>query len=200
VKTTLATPSDSRYVPLTQQASCCVPTCIQMVMYKLGIPLLPAEEIGYHLGLVVRPEDGYLFYDARISETPPSAGYGTRIYEPEFELNTAFKNMGIPLTYSLRPIQELSTVDDLVSELKQTGVNDSNALLCFNHGALIDDPNRDWGHVVVFDRIVDGKFRIIDPSPTHPKWRLVEPEKMFNAMKKHGEKKTASGVWTLTKS
>lgn len=177
-----------------------MPTCIQMVMYKLSIPLIPAEEIGHELGLVVRPEDGYLFYEARTSTTPPIAGYGTRIYEPEFELNTAFERMGVPLRYSIKPIQELSNANELTDELKKSEATDSNALLCFNHGALVDDPSRDWGHVVVFDRIIDGKLRIIDPSPTHPKWRLIEPDKMFSAMEKHGEKKTASGIWTLSKT
>lgn len=192
-----ATPKDSRYVPFTQQASCCVPTCIQTVMYKLGIPLIPAEEIGYYLGLVVRPEDGYLFYDARTSSIPPSAGYGTRIYEANYELNTAFKNMGIPLRYTLEPIQEITSTEELRKTLLTAESDDANALLCFNHGALVDDDTRDWGHVVVFDRIIDGDIRIIDPSPTHPKWRIVKIEKMFQAMAKHGEKKTAAGVWHL---
>ncbi len=169
-------------------------------MYKLGIPLIPAEEIGYHLGLVVRPEDGYLFYKARTSNTPPTAGYGTRIYDPNYELNTAFKNMGVPLRYRLEPIQQIASSDELQEILIQTESDDANALLCFNHGALVDDDERDWGHVVVFDRIIDGDIRIIDPSPTHPKWRIVNIEKMYAAMKKHGEKKTASGVWTLTKT
>lgn len=177
-----------------------MPTCIQTVMYKLGIPLLPAEEIGYHLGLVVKPEDGRLFYNARTSAVPPSAGYGTRIYKPEYELNTAFKNMGIPLHYEIKPIQHIASADELRSILAQAEADDANALLCFNHGALVDDPSRDWGHVVVFDRIIDGDIRIIDPSPTHPKWRVVKTEKMYAAMKKHGQKKTASGVWILTKA
>lgn len=192
-----ATPADSRYMPFTQQASCCVPTCMQMVMYKLGIPLIPAEEIGYHLGLVVRPEDGYLFYEPRTSDVPPSAGYGTQIYEPEFELNTAFKNMGIPLNYTLKPIQEIASPDELLKILSAAEASDENALLCFNHGALVDDDSRDWGHVVVFDRVIDGDLRIIDPSPTHPKWRIVKTQKMFDAMVFHGKKKTASGVWLI---
>lgn len=192
-----ATPKDSRYVPLTQQASCCVPTCIQTVMYKLGIPLIPAEEIGYHLGLVVRPEDGYLFYDAQTSSVPPPAGYGTRIYEADYELNTAFKNMDIPLSYTLEPIQDISTPEELRKILSSVESSDANALLCFNHGELVDDNSRDWGHVVVFDRIIEGDIRIIDPSPTHPKWRIVKTEKMFQAMIKHGKKKTASGVWHI---
>ncbi len=166
-------------------------------MYNLGIPLIPAEEIGYHLGLVVRPEDGYLFYNARTSEVPPSAGYGTRIYEADYELNTAFKNMGIPLSYALEPIQQISSPDELRKTLTKVEFDSANALLCFNHGALVDDESRDWGHVVVFDRIIDGDIRIIDPSPTHPKWRVVKAEKMFQAMTEHGKKKTAAGVWHL---
>ena len=64
-------PEDSRYVPLTQQRSCCAPTCIQMIMYKNGIPLKPAEEIGYHMGLTVSLDAECLFYNARTSATPP---------------------------------------------------------------------------------------------------------------------------------
>ncbi len=192
------TPIDSRYVPLTQQASCCVPTCIQTVMYKLNIPLIPAEEIGYNLGLVVRPDDGYLFYNARTAAVPPSGGYGTRIYEDEYELNTAFRKMGIPLKYEIDHIQSITSVDQLRDSLIKVESDDGHALLCFNHGALIDDDKRDWGHVVVFDRIIDGDIRIIDPSPTHPKWRVVKTEQMYKAMTKHGQKKTAAGVWHIS--
>jgi hypothetical protein len=74
--------------------------------------------------------------------------------------------------------------------------DNKDALLCFNHGVLVDDKEKDWGHVVVFDRTVDDKIRIIDPSPEHPKWRLVEPEQMFEAMSKHGEKRSG-GVWLI---
>jgi len=38
--------------PFTQQKYCCVPTCIQTVMYR-GIPLIPAEVIGCELGPIV---------------------------------------------------------------------------------------------------------------------------------------------------
>lgn len=46
-------PLDTRYVPLTQQKWCCVPTCFQVVMLRHNIPLVPAEVIGYHMGLIV---------------------------------------------------------------------------------------------------------------------------------------------------
>ena len=92
-------PKNSRYMPFTQQAACCVPTCFQMIMYKHGIPLKPSEEIGYHLGLVVHPDRKKLFYNVRTSSEKPPAGYGTRIYDPEFEPNNAFRKLGIPLTF-----------------------------------------------------------------------------------------------------
>jgi hypothetical protein len=194
----IVTPEDSRYVPLTQQPFCCVPTCIQIVMHKNGIPLLPAEEIGYHLGLVVGPADAHLFYKVRVSDTPPPAGYGTRIYDPQFEPNKAFEKLKIKLSFSIKPISEISSSDDLLNMLQEVEAQNGDALLCFNHGALVDDPSRNWGHVCVFDRVEDGKIRIIDPSPNHPKWRTVEAAKMLEAMQKHGVQRSA-GIWRINK-
>jgi hypothetical protein len=192
-------PADSRYIPFTQQPSCCVPTCVQMVMYKCGIPLLPAEEIGYHMGLVVRPDRSMLFYNARTAETPPLAGYGTRLYLPEFEPNAALSKLKIPLRVNTQLIPAFATPAQLLKTLAQIEAKDGNALLCFNHGALLDDPEMNWGHVVVFDRVIGkDKLRIVDSSPQHPKWRTVDITKMFAAMQQHGEERLA-GVWVLEK-
>lgn len=194
----VASPNNSRYTPFTQQPACCVPTCIQMVMHKNSVPLLPAEEIGYHLGLVVHPSRSHLFYKVRTSLEPPPAGYGTQIYSPEFEPNKAFKKLNIPLLFTIRPISKIGTPGELLKELEAVEKDDSDALLCFNHGTLVDDKEKDWGHVCVFDRIVDNKLRIVDPSPEYSKWRLVSAERMFSAMQRHGVQKSA-GIWFLTK-
>lgn len=96
------TPSDSRYIPFTQQPSCCVPTCIQMVMYRQDIPLLAAEEIGHHLGLTVPPERSALFYGD--VETEVSDGFplgGIRSHLPEYHPNAAFARLGIPLHFTV---------------------------------------------------------------------------------------------------
>ena len=69
-------PADSRYIPLTQQKYCCVPTCIQMVMVRRGIQLQPAELIGHHLGLIVDTESAKYFWNVTTGERP-SSGYGT---------------------------------------------------------------------------------------------------------------------------
>ena len=191
-------PKDSRYIPLTQQKSCCVPTCIQMVMLRHKIPLLPAEEIGYYLGLIVDPENTTLFYDPRTSKKRPPAGYGTRIYDPKYEPNKAFKKLNIPLSFKVHPITGFKSAPQLLDFLRRAETENLDMLLCFNHGVLVDNPAKSGGHVCVFDRVIDGQIRIIDPSYHHPKWRSVPAEKMFLATKKHGVKKSA-GAWELTK-
>ncbi len=190
------TPIDSRYIPFTQQPACCVPTCFQMVMYRHNIPLIPAEKIGYYLGLTVHPDRAYLFYSVRTSINKPPAGYVTRIYDPEYEPNIFFKKFNIPLNFNKIPITKVKSPEDILGYLKKVETVDKDVLLCFHHGTLINDPDKDWGHVCVFDRIIDGKIRIIDPSPDYPKWRLVEINKMFEAMVKHGEQRSA-GFWEL---
>lgn len=190
-------PSNSRYIPLTQQPACCVPTCFQIIMYKHNIPLIPAEKIGYYLGLIVHPDRKKLFYNVRTSPNKPSAGYGTRIYDPKFEPNNAFRKLGIPLVFEKKLINEFSSPSEILDYLKNTEDKDKDVLLCFNHGVLVNDLSKNWGHVCVFDRIIDGKIRIIDPSPDQPKWKLTTIEKMFDAMKKHGEQKSA-GFWEIS--
>lgn len=191
-------PTNSRYIPFIQQSACCVPTCFQMVMYKNNIPLRPAEEIGFYLGLIVHPDRKKLFYNVRTSKEKPPAGYGTRIYLPEFQPNNAFKKMSIPLACKVKVITQFNSPEVILKYLTNIEKGDRDVLLCFNHGVLIDDHLKDWGHVCVFDRIIDGKIRLIDPSPDQPKWRLVSVEKMFQAMKKHGEQKSA-GFWEIKK-
>jgi hypothetical protein len=188
-----AAPNGSRYIPFTQQSYCCVPTSIQMIMYRNGIPLIPAEELGYHLGLTVPPDMAHLFYEVRTAGTPPAtAGYGTQIFTPGYEPNEVFKKLGIPLSFSVTRAGELKTEDGLLRELRRVESDNTDALLCFNHGVVRGKFEPYTGHVVVFDRVIDGKARIVDASWKHPKWRLVEPALLLDAIKQHDE---TGGVW-----
>ena len=189
-------PSKSRYVPFTQQQSCCAPTCMLMVMYRHGIPLLPAEVLGYHLGLVVSPDMARLFFGARTSKTLPKSGYGTQIYKREFEPSRAFAALGIPLTFQIWPVVAFATPEDLASYLEGAEAGDRDVLLCFNYGTLTGNSKKNGGHLCVFDRMVDGQIRIVDPSQEQPKWRQVKVEDMFKAMQKHPEQRSA-GCWEL---
>ena len=79
-----------------------------------------------------------------------------------------------------------SDVNDLISRLEEIEKKDTDALLCFNHGVVRGEYKPYSGHVAVFDRIIDGKIRLIDASTAQPKWRLVKADLMYDAIVKHG--------------
>lgn len=73
------------------------------------------EELGYYLGLVVPPEDKYLFYRPRVTAIPPLVGYGTQIQEPEYNPNVAFVKLGIPLRFELISSDKIKDANDLLT-------------------------------------------------------------------------------------
>lgn len=164
-------------------------------MYRHNIPLIPAEEIGYHLGLIVPPEDKHLFYKVRTSDNPPlAAGYGTNISAPEFTPNKALKTLGIPLIFSQVLASEMLDEGGLLRLLEDAESRDIDALLCFNHGVVKGQYEPHSGHVVVFDRVVDGEIRVVDASPRQSKWRQIELSILFDAIKQHGDE-NCGGIW-----
>ena len=191
-------PVDTRYVPLTQQRWCCVPTCIQIVMYRHNIPLVPAEVIGYHLGLTVPQEDLQYFWNGRTGEEPV-AGWGTQISKPEYSPNAAFEKLKIPLKMELMLIDGFADEDEFREYLGGVEDSDKDVLVCFDYGTLYDTDYHS-GHVCVLDRVYleRGKMRLIDTEYKSPKWREIEIDKMFKAMKTHGNLKSG-GFWELKK-
>lgn len=186
----------SRYIPFTQQRYLCVPTCLMMVMYRLGIPLVPAEDIGYALGLTVPEEDLRLFANTRTGERP-SAGWGTRIYEPEFEINKVLKNLGIPLSVDVDT--DMPSVGVLREKLEKVQRADGDALVCFDWGILWDLPEQRAGHLCVFDRLEGDGVWLVDPERNSPKYRNVSLEKLFDAIAQHGPHNSA-GIWKIRKT
>lgn len=193
-------PTDSRYVPLTQQRWCCVPTCIQMVMLRHEIPLLSAELIGYHMGLII-PEDAKgLFWNARTGQQPP-AGYGTQAGKPQYGPNAVFKKLNIPLHMTWSLISSFTSINEVISYLTERNQNNCDTLVCFDWATLFDpSSNYHNGHVCVLDQIDLERniIRLIDPDPYAPKWREVTIEALYTAMKFHGKEKSG-GFWELTK-
>lgn len=58
-----------------------------------------------------------------------------------------------------------------------------DALVAFNLGVLLDSPSLNGArHACVFDRIVDGRVRLINPSFYAPKWRIFDAERLFSVM------------------
>lgn len=186
-------PKDSRYIPIVQQKSCCVPASISMIMYKHEIPLISQELFGYHLGLMVAPENRKLFWNPRTGKRPLS-GYGTQIYRKEFSLNIVFKKLKIPLRMIFHPISKFSD-KEFKNFIIEAAKKNKDVLACFDHGKLSGD-NIQGGHVCVIDRmdIKHDTIRLIDPQNTQPKWRIVKISKLLKAMRFHGDEKSG-GLW-----
>lgn len=191
-------PKDSRYVPLSQQKYCCVPTCIQMVMLRHNIPLISAELLGYQMGLVVPSEARKYFWNARTAKRPP-AGYGTQVGKPHYGPNLVFRKLKIPLKMTWSLIDRFKTLESFKEYLGEVERRGQDVLLCYDWPSLFDPKNTErWGHVCVLDRVFIEKneLRMIDPSPDCPKWQTVEIDKMYDAMKFHGKEKSG-GFWEL---
>jgi len=185
----------SRYIPFTQQPYCCVPACIQMVLYKNDLPLKSQEEIGNALGLRVRPESAHLFENVSTQE-PKTGIWGTQIGNQRYEINDAFKNLGIPLAVTIQHIKDIKSADELekmLYEVEQTG---GDALVCYKYGVLWNTDSNS-GHVSVFDRIIDGKIRLVDPEQQVPKLRLNDAGRLYEAMVEH-KAAAVPGVWIFS--
>lgn len=187
-------PKDSRYLPIVQQKSCCVPACISMIMYKHKIPLIPQELLGYHLGLVVARENKRLFWHPRSGRRPPG-GFGTQMARNRYEPNRVFRKLKIPLKAVFHSIHDF---DDAKFKLflGRTERQDKDVLVCFDHNILNGSREKvHQGHLCVVDRVYLSKnqIRLIDPSPNRPKWRIVRIDQLIRAMRKHWIK--SGGFW-----
>lgn len=186
-------PKDSRYIPLVQERSCCVPACISMIMYRHGLPLLPQQLIGHHLGLVVKKEDLRLFWNIPTGKRPPG-GYGTRSYIPKYEVNRALARLKIPLRMKFWPIAGF-TDKEAIGFLGKISSSKKDFIACFDHGELRGD-HIPGGHVALVDKVDLKKkeVRLLDPQQSQPKWRIVKISKLIQAMRFHGGE-NMSGFW-----
>ncbi len=189
-------PSDTRYLPLTQQRWCCVPACIQIIMLRHSIPLVPAELLGYHLGLTVPEEELQYFWRGRTGKKP-HAGWGTQIKKEEYSPNVVFERLGIPLRVGLKLISTFPDYDAVKDYLNETINRDKDVLVCFDSHVLYGTEYQ-GGHVCVVDKADGEKVRLIDTLYKAPKWREVALKKLYEAMKVHGDEKSG-GFWEIEK-
>lgn len=185
----------SRYIPFVQQPYCCVPACIQMILYKNNIPLKSQEEIGNALGLRVKPERAHLFENVS-TEEPETGIWGTQVGNPDYDVNEAFEDLGIPMKFEVRYAKKIGSPNELKEILQEIENANDDALVCFKYGSLWDDGSSS-GHVNVFDRIVNDKIRLVDPAIEVPKFRMVEVKKLYKAMVEH-QAAVSPGVWIFS--
>lgn len=178
-------PRDTRYVPFTQQNSCCVPTSVSMVMYRQGLPLISQESLGYYLGLILDKKYKKLFYNVRTGKRPP-AGYGTQMQKKEFEINSVFKKLRIPLKVTTYPIRDFKNKKELTSLISDRIKKDHDLVVLLASDILNGTQNNN-GHACVIDRIYPTRdlIRLVDPSAVQPKWREIKINKFIRAIKLH---------------
>jgi hypothetical protein len=178
-------PKDTRYVPFTQQKSCCVPASISIVMYKLGIPLVPQELLGYQLGLIVSKENKNLFWNTRIGKEPKT-GYGTQMFKKQYEINLVFEKLKIPLKVINHPINSFKTKKEIISYISNCVQEDKNIVVLLRSGILNNSDSTN-GHACVIDRIYPAKdtIRLIDPSVSYAKWREFKIDEFIKAVRLH---------------
>jgi len=178
-------PKDSRYIPLTQQKSCCVPTSISIIMYKLKIPLIPQELLGYHLGLILDKKYKYLFCNVRTGKRP-KAGYGTQTNKKQYEINSIFKKLKIPLNVTTYRINDFKNKNELISYIAGRIKKDKDIMVLLRSGILNNDDTMN-GHACVIDQIYPKKniIRLIDPLSDQAKWREFKIDKFIKAVKSH---------------
>lgn len=181
---------NTRYWPITQKPYCCVPTSLQMVLQKNQLPKLSQEVIGNELGLVVSPEYADEFEHVQVSEQPiVSSGFGTRIQDPDFSLERLIKKQKWPFILTKRLASNIDSEQTLRDILTIVERRDDDALICYQN-------DKGYGHVAVFDRVIDDKLRIVDPSPNDDKWREISMADMYARIQAHGDK-NFGGVWLL---
>ncbi|MFA6588153.1 MAG: hypothetical protein WCT08_03725 [Patescibacteria group bacterium] len=154
-------------------------------MYKLGIPLIPIELLGYHLGLILNKKDKNLFWNVRTGKRP-GAGYGTQMNKKQYDANAVFKKLRIPLKATNYPIVNFKTKKELITFISSRIKKDANLLVLLNSDVLNGTKNNN-GHACVIDRIypIKNTIRLIDPLPNQAKWREFKLDKLIRAMKLH---------------
>lgn len=174
----------SRYIPITQQPYCCAAACVQMIMYKNGIPLLPQESIAYQLGLAVPDDEKHLFEKTHVRETGRQ-GWGLQISWKQYSLETCFEKLSIPLRVRYYMSSQIPSIEDLKETLTDLQSEDADILLSFAYEELWGQDG-EAGHVCVFDRIEGDDVWMIDPEQNVPKFRKTTIAQLYAAMKKHG--------------
>ena len=178
-----------KYIPLTQQPYCCVPTCIQMILLRRNIPLLSQEEIGYHLGLIVPKKDKKLFQKVRTGKKP-RAGWGTQINKKRYSINNFFKKNKINLKEKYLFIGEPEKIRKFLKE----NLKNKDIIACFEYGKLYNTKSNS-GHMSIVESIKGDYITLIEPGRNLPKHRKVSLEKLSKAIKSHQKKE--GGFWMI---
>ena len=104
----------------------------------------------------------------------------------EYEMNSIFKKLKIPLKVNVYHISIFKTKDELITFISNAIKRDHDLIVLLNSDVLNDTQNNN-GHACVIDRIYPTKniVRVIDPSAGQAKWREITLDKLIKAMSFH---------------
>jgi hypothetical protein len=117
----------------------------------------------------------------------------------KYNPNAEFKKLDIPLEMTIHHIDEFKVKDEFVEFVQKFTKQNEDILVAFHNGILSGAEGK-GGHICVVDRIYPDRniIRLIDPSPTQPKWREVDVDILIKAMKVHPSNN--GGFWELNKT
>lgn len=170
------------YVPFSQHAYCCVPTCMQMIMYRRGIPLISQEDIGYEFGLIVPKKNKKMFNKVRTGPRP-GAGYGTRVNLKIYSIDKFLKKHKIKL--KIKEF-EINTVENIKKIIVDNLKKDNDLMVYYDYRKLWSN-GTSTGHVSLISSFDTKKniITLIDPEKNVPKYRETTLRRLVNAIKYH---------------
>ncbi len=180
-----------KYKKIVQKKYCCVGACLEMVLNRHHIKNSGQEDIAYQLGLIVPYEDKDDYKKVR-SGKMPIAGYGTQIQEEQYSINNFFKKNKISLVEKYYYLTDYEEAKEFLYKY-----NDYDILIIFHCGTLYDNPNADWGHMILFERIENDEVTILENGPKRD-IEKVTLEKLLDSIKIHGKEKGA-GFYLIEK-
>lgn len=168
------------YKIIDQKPYCCVPACIQMILYRRNLDVIEQEDIGIDLGLVVPKEEKYNFKNVPAGRIPKE-GYGTRINIKKYSLNEFFKKRNLPLVSMYSAVNDIENVPEYIGQNISLG---NDLLVCFRS-------SNNSGHASLIEEIDDDIVTLVDPEP---KIKKVSSSNLIKSVKEHNQ---FGGFWLI---
>jgi len=160
-----------------------------MIFNRHGFKGYSQNNIGFELGLTIHPTaSGRLrLPKAVISETPPRAGYGTRINEERYSLNSFFRKRRIPLLSNYMPLESLEDPINFAAKMLE---EQKDVMVLYDIG-IVKVRDKHNGHASLIEKVEAEDVVLVDPAKKGGKRRLVKKDVLLEAIKYHGTEKGA---------
>ncbi len=180
-----------KYKKIVQKPYCCVGSCIEMILNRNKISNQGQIDIACNLGLIVPQEYSKIYPNAIIGEKP-DAGFGTQIQKEEYSINNFFKKNNINLKEEYHYITEKNDIKKFLIENKENDI-----VICCHAATLYNDPQEDWGHMILFESIKDDVITILDPSAKRD-YENIDIERLSKSISVH-KKENGAGFYLIKK-